>query len=64
MRMGKKAKEKPLTRKQWLKMEALEKRALGVMGSPLGSSNATRAVGVDEKAAKGVAYQQRSKNSK
>lgn len=59
--MGKKAREKPLTRKQWLKLEALERRALGVIGSPLGSSNATRAVGVDEKAAMGVAYQQQSK---
>jgi hypothetical protein len=59
--MGKKAKEKPLTRKQWLKIEALERRALGVLGSPLGSPNATRAVGVDEKATKGVSYQQKSK---
>ncbi|TPN83802.1 hypothetical protein FJ987_22230 [Mesorhizobium sp. CU2] len=59
--MGKKAEKKPLTRKQWLKLEALERRALGAIGSPLGASDATRAVGVDKNAAKGVAYQQQSK---
>lgn len=54
--MGKKLKEKPLTRRQWLRLEASERRALGAMGSPLGSADATRALGVDKGATKGIGY--------